>query len=195
MLFFSLFTSPAAFAATTFLDAVKPGSIYSLTFGATKTCAQDEVLRVSVPALSGDLSLQKLYSSNEGDTYAWAFQATSKVVNVTFRNPGIQEDPTCGLLLDAVAIKEMVPLKLTRGVLLPPKQRDLISPLPGWIIESLKAVKYIDSKHFSVPLGLAAVELGVGRESAIAEIVRRFRTSFTISHSPSETRRTDAMNL
>nr|DAD29693.1 TPA_asm: hypothetical protein HUJ06_031161 [Nelumbo nucifera] len=58
------------------------------------------------------------------------------------------------------------------GVLIPPKQQDLISPLPGWIIESLKAVKYIDSKHFSVPSGFAAIELVAGRESAIAQVLR-----------------------
>ena len=41
---------------------VKQGSIYALTFGATRTCAQDEVLRVSVPGQSSDLPLQTLYS-------------------------------------------------------------------------------------------------------------------------------------
>ncbi|KAF9592774.1 hypothetical protein IFM89_017344 [Coptis chinensis] len=51
-------------------------------------------------------------------------------------------------------------------------RRGVTSPLPGWIIESLKAVKYVDSKHFNVPFGLAAVELLAGRESAIAQVVR-----------------------
>ncbi|KAA8517090.1 hypothetical protein F0562_017383 [Nyssa sinensis] len=178
---------------------VKQGSIYSLTFGATRTCAQDEVLRVSVPGQSSDLSIQTLYSSNGGDTYGWAFKATSKVVKVTFHNPGIQEDPTCGPLLDAIAIKEMLPSKYSRGnlvknggfetgphmfknfstgVLLLPKQKDIISPLPGWIIESLKPVKYIDSKHFFVPSGLAAIELVGGRESAIAQIIRTVPKKF-----------------
>lgn len=96
---------------------VNPGSIYSITFGATRTCAQDEVLRVSVPGQSTDLSIQTLFSSNGGDTYAFAFKATSKVVKITFHNPGIQEDPTCGPLLDAIAIKELLPLKYsTRGL-------------------------------------------------------------------------------
>ncbi|EEF44604.1 conserved hypothetical protein [Ricinus communis] len=173
--------------------AVKAGSLYALTFGASRTCAQDEVLRVSVPPLSGDLPLQTLYSSNGGDTYAWGFIAKSNVVKVTFHNPGVQEDPACGPLVDAVAIKELFPPRPTRdnlvknpgfeegphrlvntsnGVLLPPRQEDLTSPLPGWIIESLKAVKFIDSKHFNVPFGLAAVELVAGRESAIAQILR-----------------------
>ncbi|GAB2300158.1 hypothetical protein Dimus_034198 [Dionaea muscipula] len=172
---------------------VKPGSLYALTFGASRTCAQDEVLRVLVPPSKGDLPLQTLYSSNGGDTYAWGFRAASAVANITFHNPGVQEDPSCGPLLDAVAIKELFPLLPTRdnlvrngdfevgpigvlnssnGVLLPPKQEDLTSPLPGWIIESLKAVKYIDKKHFRVPSGNAAVELVAGRESAIAQVIR-----------------------
>ncbi|CAK9187439.1 unnamed protein product [Ilex paraguariensis] len=172
---------------------VKNGSLYALTFGASRTCAQDEVLRISVPPQSGDLPIQTLYSSDGADTYAWGFIAKSNAVKVIFHNPGVQEDPTCGPLLDAVAIKELFHPMPTRGnliknsgfeegphrfmnssngVLLPPKQEDLMSPLPGWIIESLKAVKFIDSKHFNVPFGLAAIELVAGRESAIAQIIR-----------------------
>ncbi|KAK1288147.1 hypothetical protein QJS10_CPB19g00786 [Acorus calamus] len=158
---------------------VKPGALYALTFGASRTCAQDEVLRVTVPPASGDLPLQTLYNSYGGDTYAWGFRAAaSGVARVIFHNVGVQEDPACGPLLDAVAIKELLPplpskgnlvknggfeegpalfKNGTAGVLLPPKQEDEVSPLPGWIIESLKAVKYVDSAHFSVPYGRAAV--------------------------------------
>lgn len=60
----------------------------------------------------------------------------------------------------------------TWGVLIPPNIEDDHSPLPGWMIESLKAVKYIDSAHFAVPKGKRAVELIAGRESAIAQVVR-----------------------
>lgn len=58
------------------------------------------------------------------------------------------------------------------GVLIPPHIQDAHSPLPGWIVESLKAVKYIDSDHFTVPEGKRAIELVAGRESAIAQVVR-----------------------
>ncbi|OVA19402.1 Protein of unknown function DUF642 [Macleaya cordata] len=185
---------------------VKKGSLYALTFGASRTCAQDEVLRVVVPPAQGDLPLQTLYSSNGGDTYAWGFRATSNFAKVIFHNPGVQEDPACGPLLDAVAIKELFPpmpprgslvknggfeegphrfKNSTNGVLLPPKQEDATSPLPGWIIESLKAVKFIDSQHFGVPFGFAAVELVAGRESAIAQVLRTipnklYKLEFTI---------------
>uniref|UniRef100_A0A2P2K7U4 DUF642 domain-containing protein n=1 Tax=Rhizophora mucronata TaxID=61149 RepID=A0A2P2K7U4_RHIMU len=58
------------------------------------------------------------------------------------------------------------------GVLIPPLAEDDHSPLPGWIVEPLKAVKYIDSDHFSVPGGKRAIELIAGKESAISQIVR-----------------------
>lgn len=60
----------------------------------------------------------------------------------------------------------------TWGVLIPPNIEDDHSPLPGWMVESLKAVKYIDVEHFSVPQGRRAVELVAGRESAIAQVAR-----------------------
>ena len=93
---------------------VKPGSLYALTFGASRTCAQEEVLSVIVLPQKGDLPLQTLYSSNGGDTYAWGFIPTSNTVTVKFHNPGVQEDPACGPLLDAVAIKELFPPRPTR---------------------------------------------------------------------------------
>ncbi|XVF56145.1 hypothetical protein PTKIN_Ptkin06aG0093400 [Pterospermum kingtungense] len=180
---------------------VKPGYTYTVTFGATRTCAQDEVLRFSVPGQTTDISIQTLYSTDGGDTIAVAFKAIAKVVKFTFHNPGVQEDPSCGPLLDAIAIKELPPLRYTKGnlvknsgfetgphtfknfstgVLLPPHARDKISPLPGWIIESLKPVKYIDKKHFSVPSGLYAIEMVAGRESAIAQVVRTVPDKFYI---------------
>ncbi|GKA12264.1 galactose-binding domain-like protein [Tanacetum coccineum] len=58
------------------------------------------------------------------------------------------------------------------GVLLPPRHQDMTSPLPGWIIESQKAIKLIESKHFNVPNCVAAIELIAGKESAIAQIIR-----------------------
>lgn len=71
------------------------------------------------------------------------------------------------------------------GVLLLPKINDVISPLPGWIIESIKPAKYIDSRHFQVPEGKSAIELVGGRETAIAQIIRTipkklYHLSFTI---------------
>ncbi|PAN44423.1 hypothetical protein PAHAL_9G041900 [Panicum hallii] len=175
---------------------VRPGALYALTFAATRTCAQDENLRIAVvPSLSApaDIAVRTLYSGASADTWAWGFRASTPVAQVTFANPGVQEDAACGPLLDAVAIKELPTPYPTKdnliknpgfeigpqvlknssvGVLLPPKQKDTTSPLPGWIIESLKAVRFIDAGHFSVPAGQYAVELVAGRESAIAQVIR-----------------------
>eukprot|EP01018_Ginkgo_biloba_P026202 Gb_11177 [translate_table: standard] len=172
---------------------VKRGSYYSLAFSAARTCAQSEHLNISVPPLSGDVPIQTLYSSNGWDAYAWGFRAAANIVDVILHNPGVEEDPACGPVIDSVAIRELFPPRFTSynlikngdfeegpyvfrnastGVLLPPTVEDAISPLPGWVIESLKAVKYIDSAHFAVPQGRRAVELVAGKESAIAQIVR-----------------------
>lgn len=185
---------------------LRRGSYYSLTFSAARTCGQSERLNVSVPPFSGNISIQTVYSINGWDAYAWAFRAPSDLVDVILHNPGVEEDPACGPVLDAVAIKEMVPPKFTKwnlikngdfeegpymfpssnsGVLLPPNVNDAVSPLPGWIMDSLKAVKYIDAEHYAVPQGRKAVELVGGRESAMSQIIRTipgklYRLSFAV---------------
>ncbi|XP_047338027.1 uncharacterized protein LOC124941723 [Impatiens glandulifera] len=172
---------------------VTKGLYYSITFSAARTCAQEEALNVSVAPDFGVLPMQTLYSSNGWDSYAWAFQADYDVVEILIHNPGVEEDPACGPLIDSIAMRVLYPPKLTNknvlkngdfeegpyvfkntawGVLIPPNIEDDHSPLPGWMIESLKAVKYIDSDHFSVPQGSRAIELVAGKESAIAQVAR-----------------------
>jgi len=115
------------------------------------------------------------------------------MVDVTIHNPGTADDPACGPLVDDIAIKELFPPSYvggnfvkngdfeegplifrnsSSGVLLPPNMDDDNTPLPGWIMESLKAVKYVDSLHYAVPQGKRAVELLSGMESAISQMVR-----------------------
>ncbi|XP_027122530.2 BIIDXI-like protein At5g11420 [Coffea arabica] len=177
---------------------VEKDLFYSLSFSAARTCAQDEVLNLSVspnkePNDWGMLPMQTMYSSDGWDSYSWGFLADSDVIEISIHNPGREKDATCGPLIDSVALKALRrPLKTrgnllkngnfeegpyifpntTWGALIPPNIEDDHSPLPGWIIESLKAVKYVDSEHFSVPEGKRAVELIAGRESAIAQIVK-----------------------
>ncbi|XP_010249980.1 PREDICTED: uncharacterized protein LOC104592350 [Nelumbo nucifera] len=169
------------------------GMYYSITFSAARTCAQEERLNVSVAPDSGILPMQTMYSSNGWDSYAWAFQADYPEVEIVIHNPGVEEDPACGPLIDSIALKALYPPRPTGknllkngnfeegpyvfpntswGVLVPPNIEDDHSPLPGWMIESLKAVKYIDAEHFSVPEGKRAVELVAGKESAIAQVAR-----------------------
>ncbi|KAK6912639.1 protein of unknown function DUF642 [Dillenia turbinata] len=162
---------------------VTKGMYYSLTFSAARTCAQEETLNISVAPDWGVLPIQTLYSSNGWDSYAWAFQAELDMAEIVLHNPGVEEDPACGPLIDSVAIRNLVKNgdfeegpyifpNTSWGVLIPPNIEDDHSPLPGWMVESLKAVKYLDSAHFSVPEGKRAVELVAGRESAIAQVVR-----------------------
>ncbi|EEF44731.1 uncharacterized protein LOC8271380 [Ricinus communis] len=178
--------------------SVAKGSYYSITFNVARTCAQEEKLNVSVsPNIEqndwGILPMQTMYSSNGWDSYAWAFQADYPDIEISIHNPGSEEDPACGPLVDSVALKLLSNPKRTRGnllkngnfeegpyvfpntdwgVLIPPHIEDDHSPLPGWIIESLKAVKYIDLDHFAVPEGKRAIELVAGKESALAQVVK-----------------------
>ncbi|KXG29757.1 uncharacterized protein LOC8082934 [Sorghum bicolor] len=188
------------------LHGAARGARYSLTFSAARTCAQAEQLNVSASGQSGLLAMQTMYSSNGWDSYAWAWVADADEVDVVIHNPGVTEDPACGPLIDSVAIKTLNPPRRTNknlvkngdfeegpyiipgtkwGVLIPSRVVDDHSPLPGWMVESLKAIKYIDSDSFAVPRGRRAVELLAGRESAIAQVIRtvpgrQYALSFTV---------------
>jgi len=94
---------------------VVKGTYYSLTFSAARTCAQEERLNVSVAGDWGVLPMQTLYSSSGWDSYAWAFRALYDVVEIVIHNPGIEEDPACGPLVDSVAMRALYPPRPTRG--------------------------------------------------------------------------------
>ncbi|WCJ27392.1 hypothetical protein M5689_009139 [Euphorbia peplus] len=189
---------------------VEKGSIYSVTFSAARTCAQLESLNVSVPPASASqtIDLQTLYNVQGWDPYAWAFEADEEKINLVFRNPGMEDDPTCGPILDNVAIKKLLPpqkpkdnavlngdfeegpwLKnVSLGVLLPTNLDDGTTPLPGWIVESNRAVRFIDSDHFAVPGGKRAVELLSGKEGIISQMVetspdKSYTLSFALGHA------------
>ncbi|KAH0985395.1 hypothetical protein GBA52_012572 [Prunus armeniaca] len=149
---------------------VEKGSIYSVTFSAARTCAQLESLNVSVPPASQTIDLQTLYNVQGWDPYAWAFAAEEDDAMLVFRNPGMEDDPTCGPIIDDVAIKKLFTpdrpkdnavingdfeegpwmfANISLGVLLPTNLDEETSSLPGWIVESNRAVRYIDSYHFT----------------------------------------------
>ncbi|KAL0330248.1 UNVERIFIED_CONTAM: hypothetical protein Sradi_5011500 [Sesamum radiatum] len=97
---------------------VTKGMFYSLTFSAARTCAQEERVNVSVAPDYGVLPIQTLYSSNGWDSYAWAFRASYDVAEILIHNPGVEEDPACGPLIDSVAIRALYPPKPTSQNLL-----------------------------------------------------------------------------
>ncbi|KAJ9153188.1 hypothetical protein P3X46_026654 [Hevea brasiliensis] len=171
---------------------VEKGSIYSVTFSAARTCAQLESLNISVPPASQTIDLQTLYNVQGWDPYAWAFEAEEDKVNLVFRNLGMEDDPACGPIIDDIAIKKLLaPDKpkddavlngdfeegpwmfrnVSLGVLLPTNLDEEITSLPGWTVESNRAVRYIDSYHFSVPGGKRAIELLSGKEGIISQMV------------------------
>ncbi|PWZ39944.1 hypothetical protein Zm00014a_044265 [Zea mays] len=167
---------------------------YSITFCAARTCAQAERLNVSVAAESGVLPIQTVYTSNGWDSYSYAFRARHSTAWFSIHNPGHEDDPACGPLIDSIAIKALNPPHLTTdnmlrngdfeegpfifpdtawGVLVPPMSEDDVSPLPGWMVMSdTKVVKYVDAAHHAVPRGARAVELVAGREAALVQEVR-----------------------
>ncbi|KAK2399032.1 hypothetical protein QL285_048906 [Trifolium repens] len=169
------------------------GMYYSVTFMVARTCAQEERINISIAPDFGVIPIQTLYTSSGWDPIAYGFKAEYDVVEMVIHNPGVEEDPACGPLIDSVALRTLYPPRPTKtnilknggfeegpyiipnssyGVIIPPNIEDDHSPLPGWMVESLKAVKYLDSDHFSVPEGTRAIELVAGKESAIAQVAR-----------------------
>ncbi|KAF7017133.1 unnamed protein product [Triticum aestivum] len=175
--------------------SVAPGTQYSVTFSAARTCAQYEKLTVSVVPgdASDEISIQTVYTSSGWDSYCWAFQATNDVMTLTIHNPVHEDDPACGPMIDSVAIKALYPPQaagdnLLRngdfeqgpyiapgspfGVLVPNRDETHISPISGWMIMSYsKVIKYVDSQHYAVPHGSYAVELVSGGEAALVQEV------------------------
>ncbi|PIA25109.1 hypothetical protein AQUCO_12500019v1 [Aquilegia coerulea] len=188
---------------------LEKGSLYSITFSAARTCAQLESLNISVPPASQTIDLQTLYSVQGWDTYAWAFQAESDDGRVVFWNPGMEDDPTCGPIIDDIAIKKLFTpdrpkdnavlngdfeegpwmfRNASLGVLLPTNLDEETSSLPGWIVESNRAVRYIDSYHFSVPQGKRGIELLSGKEGIISQMVdttpqKKYNLIFSLGHA------------
>ncbi|MCL7034244.1 hypothetical protein MKW94_016354 [Papaver nudicaule] len=74
------------------------------------------------------------------------------------------------------------------GVLLPTHLDEETTTLPGWIIESNRAVRYVDSNHFDVPQGKRAIELLSGKEGIISQMVetkpdKKYSLTFAFGHA------------
>ncbi|KAF8704263.1 hypothetical protein HU200_031762 [Digitaria exilis] len=186
---------------------------YSITFSAARTCAQAEQLNVSVAPESGVLPIQTVYTSSGWDSYSYAFRARHTTAWLTVHNPGLEEDPACGPLIDAFDIKTLdpphrekgnllkngdfedgpyIPPDSPWGMLVPPQDEDDVSPLPGWMIMSdTKSIKYVDAAHHAVPHGSYAVELVAGSECALLQEARTvsgraYRLSFSVGDTGKE---------
>ncbi|OIW13936.1 hypothetical protein TanjilG_09287 [Lupinus angustifolius] len=188
---------------------VEKGSIYSVTFSAARTCAQLESLNVSAASASQTIDLQTLYNVQGWNPYAVSFNAEEQSFRLVFKNPGMEDDPTCGPIIDTIAIKKLfTPDKpkdnavmngdfeegpwmfrnTSLGVLLPTNLDEETSSLPGWIVESNRAVRFIDSDHFAVPQGKRAIELLSGKEGIISQMVetkanKLYTLTFSLGHA------------
>jgi hypothetical protein len=74
---------------------------------AARTCAQGETLNVSVDPEFGVLPIQTVYTSSGWDSYCWTFKARHSKVWLSIHNPGHEDDPACGPLIDSIAIKTL----------------------------------------------------------------------------------------
>ncbi|CAA6675227.1 unnamed protein product [Spirodela intermedia] len=155
------------------------GMYYAITFSAARTCAQEEK-----PERHGGSGLRAPHPSS----------------SLSSTTPALRKTPPCGPLIDSIAIKELYPPALTTNLLKNGISRKAPTSSPttttvlfpyGWV-ESLKAVKYIDAAHFSVPQGQRAVELVAGRGSALRRWSAPCLASSTPSASPSATPATPA---
>ncbi|KAK4259224.1 hypothetical protein QN277_005576 [Acacia crassicarpa] len=188
---------------------VEKGSIYSITFGAARTCAQMESLNVSVAPASQSIDLQTMYSVQGWNPFACAFSAEDEKVSLVFKNPGMEDDPTCGPIIDNIAIKKLFTSDKPKenavingdfeegpwmfrntslGVLLPTNLDEETSSLPGWTVESNRAVRYIDSDHYAVPGGRRAIELLSGKEGIISQMLdtkpdKPYTLTFSLGHA------------
>ncbi|EEC70811.1 hypothetical protein OsI_02272 [Oryza sativa Indica Group] len=71
------------------------------------------------------------------------------------------------------------------GVLLPTNLDEQTSALPGWMIESNRAVRFVDSDQYTVPQGKRAIELLSGKEGIISQMVettpqKEYSLTFTL---------------
>lgn len=167
---------------------------------AGQNCSTVDFLSVAAPPASSAASflLDQGYNDVTWETHAWGFIPVSSQTNLTFGNQLSQASPqqqdpniTCGPVVDTVFLKKLTtttvsssenllmnggfeegPYLLSNssyGVLLQDITNMSTSPLPGWTVGS--TVRYIDSGHYFVPEGAAAVELVGGPNASLQQVV------------------------
>jgi hypothetical protein len=92
-----------------------PHISYSITFTTARCCAQEEKLNVSAEPDSSFLPIQTVYTSSGWDSYSFAFEAKYSAVWFSIHNPGHEENPACGPLIDFVSIRTLRLPPRTRG--------------------------------------------------------------------------------
>ncbi|XP_058103313.1 protein DUF642 L-GALACTONO-1,4-LACTONE-RESPONSIVE GENE 2-like [Magnolia sinica] len=171
---------------------------YVLTFSLAaggENCSTSTTVNVSVPGRSSLVALEQRYGSEEWESHAcylgrWG--ANSGPINLNLRSQPSETDPniTCGPVVDTFILKAIgMPVEIqdnllinggfevgpafvtnsTEGILLEEEIDFTQSALQQWSVMGI--VKYIDSKHFLVPQGNAAIEIVSGDISGVRTTV------------------------
>jgi len=71
---------------------------------------------VSVASASQTIDLQTLYNVQGWNPYAVSFNADEDMFRLVFKNPGMEDDPTCGPIIDNIAIKKLFTPDKPKGI-------------------------------------------------------------------------------
>ncbi|XP_022752229.1 uncharacterized protein LOC111300925 [Durio zibethinus] len=134
---------------------------YILTFTLApggQNCSANADLVVSGPDNQGVFSFKQHYGEETWLSYGQylGLGGQEEPINLVFESQAVESDDnsTCWPVIDSLLVKSVG--TLVQGNAISPVQ----SPLRQWAV--VGTIKYIDSKHFFVPYGNAAVELVSG---------------------------------
>ncbi|XP_017635698.1 protein DUF642 L-GALACTONO-1,4-LACTONE-RESPONSIVE GENE 2 [Gossypium arboreum] len=166
---------------------------YILTFTLApggQNCSANANITVSGPDNQGIFSFKQHYGKQAWQSYGLylGLSGQDETVNLVFESQAVESDDnsTCWPVIDSLLVKAVENLvqgkdnlllnggfefgpdflsNSTEGILLDSASSPVQSPLSQWAM--VGTIKYIDSKHFFVPHGNAAVEIVSGVSAGI----------------------------
>ncbi|KAL4192461.1 hypothetical protein AMTRI_Chr06g194370 [Amborella trichopoda] len=170
--------------------------MYVLTFTLApggENCSTASALAVSTPGDTAQFYLEQRYGKEAWESHARGFMNWVRKgvpVNLELKSQPTEADPniTCGPVIDTLLLKGVDPPRVysgnelingdleigpeflinsTEGILLDAVTDTAQSALQGWTV--MGTVKYIDSNHYKVPQGKAAIEIVSGSLGGIQQ--------------------------
>ncbi|KAH1128677.1 hypothetical protein J1N35_000055 [Gossypium stocksii] len=166
---------------------------YILTFTLApggQNCSANANITVSGPDNQGIFSFKQNYGKQAWQSYGLylGLSGQDETANLVFESQAVESDDnsTCWPVIDSLLVKAVENLvqgkdnlllnggfefgpdflsNSTEGILLDSASSPVQSPLSQWAV--VGTIKYIDSKHFFVPHGNAAVEIVSGVSAGI----------------------------